>query len=150
MPTRFYKLTLEREVRVFRENPRDRTRIEGDRLDAVFSLEGDAVGSNLAWAPMPTAPAWAPAGSVPMAVLSGALSAPGEVLERIEIRYAGRLTMVVTEDPAERLPSKDDVRVDISGAPTRMQDETSEARVDCGSLRYQTGDELVAISAERG
>jgi hypothetical protein len=45
---RFYRLVLERNVRVARQGPKGLTRIEGDRLIAVFSLESDAVGSNLA------------------------------------------------------------------------------------------------------
>ena len=149
-PVRFYKLTLEREVRVTRQGPKDRTRIDGDRLDAIFSLEGDAVGSNLALAPASGGAEGAPAAGLPMALLAGAMAAPGEVLERIEIRYAGRLTMAVTEDAGDRLVSKDDVRVDIGGSPVRMADDTSGARVDCGSLRYTTGDESVAIASEKG
>ncbi|MEY4770363.1 MAG: hypothetical protein RIQ40_1103, partial [Planctomycetota bacterium] len=45
---RFYRLVLERNVRVARQGPKGLTRIDGDRLIAVFSLESDAVGSNLA------------------------------------------------------------------------------------------------------
>ena len=143
---RFYRLTLDREVRVLRQGPDDLTRIEGDRLTAVFSLESNAIGSNLAAAPASVAMP----GAWPLALASGVMAAGDAGVERIEIRYAGRLTMEVAGDPSDRLRRADDVRVDIQGAPARLQDQGSGARIDCGRLRYLTGDESMEIEGQPG
>lgn len=145
---RFYRLTLDRSVQVLREAEGERTRIEGDRLEAVFSLEGNAIGENLARAGAAEGAA-ASASSIGMVVLGGALAAPSPQ-ERTEIRYAGRLTMELLEPSAERPPSRDDVQVDVFGSPARLEDARSEARIDCGRLRYVTGDESVSIDAQSG
>jgi hypothetical protein len=143
---RFYRLTLDRDVRVRREGSGERTRIEGDRLQAVFSLEGNAIGENLARG---GGERGAPA-SLALAMLSGAMAAVDAAVERTEIRYAGRLTMELLESGGDRPPSRNDVLVDITGAPTRLDDERSGARIDCGRLRYVTGDEAVLIESQAG
>ncbi len=153
--TPFYRLVLERNVRIVRDGIKGRTRLEGDRLISVFSLEGASLGDSLAGAfdhateglceqasdggvPLP----------LPLQLFAHALAAQTEQVERTEIRYEGRLSMAITTDPADLLSSKDDVRVDIEGSPAKMDDEASGARVDCGVLRYVTGAEAVTIIAQ--
>jgi hypothetical protein len=148
---RFYRLTLDRSVQVLRDSEGERTRIDGDRLEAVFSLEGNSIGENLSSAtPSPRAPSVPAAMPVGVAMLASAMAPVEPAVERTEIRYAGRLTMEVLDAKAERPPSKDDVIVDILGSPTRLEDQRSEARIDCGRLRYVTGDEAVTIEAQSG
>jgi hypothetical protein len=149
---RFYRLTLDRAVQVTRMGAGDRTRIEGDRLEAVFSLEGNAIGENLALHSGDTNDAlvMAPAGPLGLSLLAGAMAAARTDEERTEIRYAGRLTMELLDAKAERPPTRDDVLIDITGTPTRLEDERSAARIDCGKLRYVTGDEAVSIEAQSG
>jgi len=149
---RFYRLTLDRSVQVLRESEGERTRIDGDRLEAVFSLEGNSIGENLAHvapSPAPSEPSRA-AMPIGVAMLASAMGPVQPALERTEIRYAGRLTMEMLDAKAERPPTKDDVIVDILGSPTRLEDQRSEARIDCGRLRYVTGDEAVMIEAQSG
>ena len=153
---RFYRLVLERNVRVARQGPKGLTRIDGDRLIAVFSLESDAVGSNLASAMDRGFDLLAAsddgqrggAATLPLLLLSGAMGAADDV-ERTEIRYEGRLTMAITNEPGDRLASKDDVRVEITGSPTKLDDQASGARVDCGTLRYTTGADAVMIEGQK-
>jgi len=149
---RFYRLTLDRSVQVLRESEGERTRIDGDRLEAVFSLEGNSIGENLAHVePQPRLgePSRV-AMPIGLAMLASAMGPVQPVMERTEIRYAGRLTMELLDGKAERPPTKDDVIVDILGSPTRLEDQRSEARIDCGRLRYVTGDEAVMIEAQSG
>jgi hypothetical protein len=148
---RFYRLTLDRSVQVLRESEGERTRIDGDRLEAVFSLEGNSIGENLSSATSPRRADPAPvAMPIGVAMLASAMGPVQPAMERTEIRYAGRLTMEMLDAKAERPPTKDDVIVDILGSPTRLEDQRSEARIDCGRLRYVTGDEAVMIEAQSG
>ena len=148
---RFYRLTLDRSVQVLRDSEGERTRIDGDRLEAVFSLEGNSIGENLSSAtPSPRVSPVPGAMPIGVAMLASAMAPVEPAVERTEIRYAGRLTMEVLDAKAERPPSKDDVIVDILGSPTKLEDQRSEARIDCGRLRYVTGDEAVMIEAQSG
>ena len=124
---RFYRLTLDRSVQVLRESEGERTRIDGDRLEAVFSLEGNSIGENLSSATSPRRADPAPvAMPIGVAMLASAMGPVQPAMERTEIRYAGRLTMEMLDAKAERPPTKDDVIVDILGSPTRLG--TSAAR----------------------
>jgi len=166
-PFRLYRLVLEKNVRVVRDGAKGRTRINGDRLISVFSLESDAMGSNLASvmdgglhrvaadgvdgaAFLTDHPVDSGASSMPFLLLSTAMAVGMEQIERTEIRYEGRLTMVLTTDPADRLANKNEMRVDVQGTPTSMDDEGSGARIDCGLLSYTTGADAVAIEAQLG
>ena len=155
---RFYKLILENDVRVFRTSTEGNTRIDGDRLAMIFSMESDAVGQNLTRA-FPT-PSWensnpstshfsseAMTASVDWRVspVIFAMTAPAAQSDHIQIQYRGRLVMTVVTDAADKLPNTDDVRLDIEGMPAKLYDEKSQARIDCGRMRYQTGIEMVSL-----
>ena len=147
---RFYKLILENDVRVFRTSTEGNTRIDGDRLAIIFSMESDAVGQNLTRAfPVPSgqAPDEFMTSSVDWRVspLIFAMSAAEVQPDHIQIQYRGRLVMTVVTDAADKLPNSDDVRLDIEGMPAKLYDEKSQARIDCGSMRYQTGTEMVSL-----
>ena len=147
---RFYKLILENDVRVFRTSTEGNTRIDGDRLAIIFSMESDAVGQNLTRAfPMPSgqAPDELMTSSVDWRVspLIFAMSAAEVQSDHIQIQYRGRLVMTVVTDAADKLPNSDDVRLDIEGMPAKLYDEKSQARIDCGRMRYQTGIEMVSL-----
>ncbi len=147
---RLYKLILENDVRVFRTSTEGNTRIDGDRLAIIFSMESDAVGQNLTRAfPMPSgqAPDELMTSSVDWRVspLIFAMSAAEVQPDHIQIQYRGRLVMTVVTDAADKLPNSDDVRLDIEGMPAKLYDEKSQARIDCGRMRYQTGIEMVSL-----
>ncbi len=147
---RFYKLILENDVRVFRTSVQGNTQINGDRLAIVFSMESDSVGQNLTRifpAPPAATPdlrmAWAPHWRVAPLLL--AMAAPDAQPDHIQIQYKGRLVMTVVTDAQDVLPNSNDVRLDIEGMPAKLYDEKSQARIDCGRMRYQTGIENVSL-----
>ena len=53
--------------------------------------------------------------------------------------------MTVATDALDQLPHAEDVRLEIEGAPAKLYDEKSQARIDCGRMRYQTGIEMVSL-----
>ena len=147
---RFYKLILENDVRVLRTSTQGNTRINGDRLTMVFSMDSDAVGQNLTRCfpeqPWQASPAFQTASmNWRVSPLLLVLAAQTAQADHIQIQYRGRLVMTVATDTADQLPNADDVRLDIEGKPAKLYDEKSEARIDCGSMRYQTGIESVSL-----
>lgn len=147
---RFYRLVLENDVRVFRTSAEGNTVINGDKLVAVFSMESDVVGQNLArdlFAPPTQAPRAVSAFAVDWRVspLAFALAGAAPEPDRIRIEYRGRLVMSVTTESEDQLGSAENVRLDIEGAPAKLYDEKSEARVDCGRMRYETGVDRVSL-----
>ena len=146
---RRYRLVLERDVRIDRQTAKGRTRISGDRLTAVFSLQGQGLGGQLArQSPLPVRPGLA-AGGIGASLEALAMAAVPEV-ERTEIRYEGRLTMNLTTDPADALGGRDDVRVEVDGREVRLDDEASAATIVGGSLRYETGRESLRVAGPPG
>jgi hypothetical protein len=148
---RFYRLDLEKAVRVVRDGPKGRTVITGDTLASFFSMDGASVGHSLtrgmdaALGQLADARPQGGGATMPAALLSMAMAAGQPVEERTEIHYQGRLTMVLSQEAAEQVPSRDDVRVDIAGERVRLDDQASGARIDCGLLRYVTGVEAVTL-----
>ena len=147
---RFYKLVLENDVRVFRTSSEGNTQINGERLSIVFSMESDAVGQNLtrvfpAHMLQPSNALMSGALDWRVSPLLLAMAAPAAQPDHIQIQYRGRLVMTVVTDAADQLPSSDDVRLDIEGMPAKLYDEKSQARIDCGRMRYQTGIESVSL-----
>ncbi len=148
---RYYRLELERAVRVVRDAPKGRTVITGDTLVSFFSMDGASVGQSLARGldtaleQLAVAQPVGGGATVSAALLSMAMAASQPLEERTEIHYEGRLTMVLSPEAAEQVPSQDDVRVDIVGERVQLQDQASGARIDCGLLRYVTGVEAVTV-----
>ena len=148
-PARLYRLVLERNVRIDRSAAKGRTRIEGDRLTAVFALQGEGLGARLSR--IEVAPLQPGLGAGGLAPAIGALAmAAAEEVERTEIRYEGRLTMNLTSDPADALADRDAVRVEVDGREVRLDDQASEASIVGGLLRYETGRELLRVTGAEG
>ncbi len=147
-PARLYRLVLERNVRIDRQSAKGRTRIEGDRLTAVFTLQGEGLGAQVNRGPDAVAPGLGAAGVAP--ALGALALAVAPDLERTEIQYEGRLTMNLTTDAADALGSRDDVRVEVDGREVRLDDEASEAKIVGGLLRYETGRELLRVNGAPG
>jgi hypothetical protein len=147
---RFYKLILENDVRVLRTSSEGNTQINGDRLAIVFSMESDAVGQNMTRAfpahiVQPSNVLLSSAMDWRVSPLLLAMAAHAAPSDHIQIQYRGRLVMTVVTDAADQLPNSDDVRLDIEGMPAKLYDEKSQARIDCGRMRYQTGIESVSL-----
>jgi lipopolysaccharide export system protein LptA len=149
-PARLYRLVLERRVRIDRQSAKGRTRIEGDRLTAVFTLQGEGLGPQMA-SVRDSGQVFPGLGGAGLAPTLGALAmAVAPDPERTEIHYEGRLTMNLTADPADALGSRDDVRVEVDGREVRLDDEASEATIVGGLLRYETGRELLRVNGAPG
>lgn len=149
-PERLYRLVLERNVRIDRLAVKGRTRIEGDRLTAVFALQGEGLGAKLSRTDaVPDGRPGLGGGGLAPAIGALAMAAVPET-ERTEIRYEGRLTMNLTSDPADALADRDQVRVEVDGREVRLDDQASEARIVGGLLRYETGRELLQVKGAEG
>ena len=147
---RFYKLILENDVRVLRTSTEGNTQINGDRLSMVFSMESDAVGQNLTRAfptqlLQPSNALMSSAIDWRVSPLVLAMAASEAKPDHIQIQYKGRLVMTVATDALDQLPHAEDVRLEIEGAPAKLYDEKSQARIDCGRMRYQTGIESMSL-----
>ena len=147
---RFYKLILENDVRVLRTSTEGNTQINGDRLSMVFSMESDAVGQNLTRAfptqlLQPSNALMSSAIDWRVSPLVLAMAASEAKPDHIQIQYKGRLVMTVATDALDQLPHAEDVRLEIEGAPAKLYDEKSQARIDCGRMRYQTGIETMSL-----
>jgi hypothetical protein len=164
--TRFYTLQLEHDVRIEQFTSADADEpesvISGDRLHAVFSLEGDGLQATQS----PTQQAGLGFSSHPMGrdgLLVGATLAalsdeatvqPKDPIdsELTLIHYTGRMIMKPATE-SEGLAGPDDIRIEIDGGPdgqVQVHDARSEAVVSCSLLRYRSARDLVELESLGG
>ncbi|MFO0828819.1 MAG: hypothetical protein U0572_11815 [Phycisphaerales bacterium] len=137
---RFYRLRLDDNVRVVREKNGRTSRMSGDRLEAVFSLDGTKSMSGVVARPM-SAP------SPRMAIVSSAFASDAQDAsgsdERITIEYDGQLVLEPTD---ERLASRDDVHVRMlanDGRTVTLDDDETKAHVLCARVEFNGGADLI-------
>ncbi|HMN96369.1 MAG TPA: hypothetical protein PKC43_08670 [Phycisphaerales bacterium] len=157
---RFFRLTLTEEVVVVRERDGVRSVVEGDQLAIIFSLEGASLREAVAAAPsgnphdtaglragapgsegasLPHRVAALTVASMPTPGLDASGDRPGDApaqSDTLTITYTGRLVMQPTEDPADRLGSVEETRIEIVGSPVRFEDPEKELVGRCRLLRY--------------
>ncbi|MBC23933.1 MAG: hypothetical protein CMJ32_08480 [Phycisphaerae bacterium] len=153
----FYKLTLNDDVQIVRTIGSERSMISGDTLVAVFSLESDSLGSQMAGLTGGrfdrVVPRTLHAGGHVLAasastVIAGQAMTPEA--ELIEISYSGRLVLlpVPTEDQVP--PTKDDVIIRIDGQIVTLVDEPSSARATCSRVIYRSAQDEVELIGSSG
>ena len=162
---RWYRLTLSEDVVIQRVRAGRTSVIRGDRLEAIFSMDGKGLAEALAAAT--DAPAMVAlaaddlsggptlAGSWPARVVQLSLAgwpqeqgSPGGV-ECITIHYRGPLVMVPAPDAGRELASADDVRLDVTGRRVEMEDQQSSTRVFCSVLTYWRDSDTIRLRGER-
>ncbi len=153
---RFYRLTLEDSVHVTRTKGKDVAHLRGDRLVAVFSLEGRST----LIAEGDASPAAQPLAAAPLAAIAAASfgQAAAESGELVTITYTGRL-ILEPAGPEERLSSRDDVAValladngtsDRPDSAVTIDDESTKAHVRCARASFRGHDDRVEAVGRPG
>lgn len=143
MPT-FMRLVLDGGVSVVRAEGDRRLSIDGDRLAAVFAMEGDGLGSiaagpngspESASSPMP-ASTWLAATVLTVSSAGDSEPEGGEV---VEIDFGGSLLIEPVESGVPVPSTADEVWVRVEGRDVRLHEQTRDARIRCDLLDLRTG-----------
>lgn len=163
----FYKLTMLDNVTIHRGPEGAQQIVTGDRMEIVFAMNNRDLDSPVSAMPA-TSPS--PHDSIPssrrrftrataptlttMLALS-VIGLPGQDVDAgssgaasdddIIVTFTGRLVMVPTTDRADRLPTRDSVRLTLTGAPVRILDEAQRAEAIGSRIVYTSDDERVRL-----
>jgi hypothetical protein len=144
----FYRLTLHDNVRIEQDGEE---LARGDSLVVTFSFRSKGMGSAMAFLPtlkdgadaLPTAIALSLTQHIAAAAIATlqaeplALSPPPSG-DDLYVYWDGPLTMEPVTDPAQRLASTSDARMELFGSPLTLTDETGWNTVSCAALAYHT------------
>lgn len=163
----FYKLTMLDNVTIHRGPEGAQQIVTGDRMEIVFAMNSRDLDSTVSARPAAspkrsaTQPssrqrivrAAAPTLSTMLALSIIGLPAqdadaisPGAASDDdIIVTFTGRLVMVPTTDRADRLPTRDSVRLTLTGKPVRIFDEAQQAEAVGTRIVYSSNDERVRL-----
>jgi len=160
-PAQFYELTLHDNVRIEQGRGPDARTLNGDSLTVTFSFRSKGLGSAMAFRPtprdvsprrfasdqhgppslvmlsMPSRIAAASIAIAPDATHKGSIAPPISV-DDVMVYWDGPLTMTPVTDPAKRLASESDARLELFGSPLTLTDTDNWTTVTCASLAYHT------------
>ena len=141
----FYRLTLHQNVRI-EQGAEELAR--GDALVVTFSFRSKMSMAGLNRCgdgphDMPTAVALSITQHIAAATIASLqvddlTIAPAPTDEDIYVYWDGPLTMEPVTDPAQRLASADDARMELFGSPLNLAYEDGLTTVSCASLAYHT------------
>ncbi|NNM27124.1 MAG: hypothetical protein HKO59_14265 [Phycisphaerales bacterium] len=146
-PETYYRLILHDDVEILQSAADGDRGARGDTLTIYFTMATEGMGM-VAAGVTPVAPAFVPLPSVPFLAVSSALAASGAssptalapppAVGDTRITCGGGMTMVPVSRREAALPSPRDGRVELSGAPVRIDDTALDATATCGQLHYHT------------
>ena len=172
----FYKLTLHDNVVIRLGEAADAQTATGDTLTIVFSPRSrtrtgpvtirqaprPALGISAALAAMAVATYGPPSlarGTGPQEPVQTPASSSAQGVERlaplpraddIHITLTGGLTVVPIIDPAQRLASDADARLELQGSPVRLRDPPKQTDAECDRLVYHTLEKKVQLLGSPG
>lgn len=156
----FYLLTIEDEVVIKQGDRPSRRTANGDLLQVIFSTQTSGLETTLAktdrcvettnqspmYGPMPLHDM---IGVMALASFDSAAADEDELLlgpDITLIRCAGPLTIVPLDDSTRTLASPEDMRLELTGSPAVLRDDSNGGEAQGRVLAYQTGTELIELT----
>lgn len=139
-PVVFYELTLSDDVRIQQGEGAEARTAQGDMMNIVFSLKSEQFSAaSTAMKPFPSSLA----SGVPMSLPEiGAAMAMGTPTMKqgneILVTCLGPVTMIPLLETADHLDDPRDSKLQLHGAPVRIEDPRRRLRITCPTVEYQT------------
>jgi len=159
----FYLVQLHDNVRIEAGRGEGGRTVNGDRLAITFSFRSEGMSNAMAFLPVqqdglqpvPASIALSPTQQMIAAAMASMQDrdlaiAPPPSDDDVYVYWDGPLTMDPITDPAQKLASPSDARLELFGSPITLTDDDGWTTVSCASLAYHTEAEnpILLASAE--